>query len=30
VKLKSEELRPPRVTDEMWRDAVPEFMTVSI
>src|SRR5712692_141646 len=30
VKLKSEGLRPPRTTDEMWRDVVPEFMTVSV
>src|SRR5260370_38321319 len=30
VKLKSEGLGPPRATDETWRGAVPELMTVSV
>ena len=30
ARLKSEGLGPPRTTDEMWRDVVPEFKTVSV
>jgi hypothetical protein len=30
VKLNSEALGPPRVTDETWRGAFPELMTVSV
>ncbi len=30
ARLKSEGLRPPRTKDEMWRDVVPEFKTVSV
>jgi hypothetical protein len=30
VKLKSEELGPPRATEETWRGAVPELMTVRV